>query len=154
MSDNTKSPISEVVEQAMKNYEQALQASLRLQGESSKWWTDFMTQTAAPSDWQKRWNAAAVETIPVVQQRMEESLRLLEQGSKTSLELMKQALQVTATDSAASAQSKVQALWEASLQALRNNAHAVSQANAKVVESWMQLFSKQTETAAPGKKGA
>lgn len=152
MSDNSKSPISEVVEQAMKNYEQALQASLKLQEESSKWWTDFMTQTAAPADWQKRWNAAAAETIPVVQKRMEESLRLLDQGSRTSLDLLKQALQVAGTDSAANAQSKLQELWEASLQALRNNAQAVSQANGKVVESWMQLFAKQAEGAAPANK--
>ncbi len=145
MSDNIKSPLSEVVEQAMKNYDQALQAGLKLQEESSKWWTDFMTQTAAPADWQKRWNAAAVETIPVVQKRMEESLRLLDEGSRTSLDLLKQALQVASTDSAANAQSKLQGLWESSLQALRNNAQAVSQANAKVVESWMQLFSKESQ---------
>jgi hypothetical protein len=152
MSDNIKYPFSELVDQAMKNYEQALQAGVKLQEESSKCWTDFMNQTAAPADWQKRWNAAATETIPLIQKRMEESLRLVEQGSRTSLDLLKQALQVTGTDTPASAQRKVQELWEASLQALRNNAQAVSQANAKVVESWMQLFSKQSEAAAAASK--
>ena len=152
MSDNTKSPISGLVEQSMKNYEQALQAGLKIQEESSKWWNDCMAQTAAPADWQKRWNAAAMDTIPVVQKRMEESLRLLDQGSRTSLELLKQALQIAGTDSTANAQSKMQELWEASLQALRNNGQAVSQANAKVMESWMQLFTRQFETAAPKSK--
>ncbi|HEV8494727.1 MAG TPA: hypothetical protein VGR76_20780 [Candidatus Angelobacter sp.] len=144
--------MSDLVDQAMKNYEQALQAGVKLQEESSKWWTDFMNQTAVPADWHKRWNATAVETIPILQKRMEESLRLVDQGSRTSLDLMKQALQVTGTDSAASAQTKMQELWEASLQALRNNAQAVSQANAKVVESWMQLFSKQAHGAPSGTK--
>jgi hypothetical protein len=150
MSDNIKSPFSELVDQAMKNYEQALQAGVKLQEESSKCWTDFINQTAAPADWQKRWNAAAVETIPVLQKRIEESLRLVEQGSRTSLDLLKQALQAAATDS--HAQSNLQGLWEASLQALRNNGQALTQANAKAVESWMQLLSKAAESTPAGAK--
>jgi hypothetical protein len=152
MSDKTKSPISELIEEAMKKYEQALQASLKLQQESAKCWTDFMAQTTAPADWQKRWKATASEAIPLLQKRTEESLRLLDQGSRTSLELLRQALEVTITDSPASAQTKVQGLWESYLQALRNNAQAVSQANAKVTESWMQLFSGGADAAAPKTK--
>jgi hypothetical protein len=140
MSDKAKTPMSELMDQAMKNYEQALQASLKLQEESSKWWTDFMTQATAPADWQNRWRTTANQSIPVVQKRMEESLRLLEQSSRTSLELLKQAMAVSVSDSTASAQTKLQELWEASLEALRNNAQVVSQANGKFVESWMQLL--------------
>lgn len=152
MTDKTKSPISELVEEAMKNYEQALQAGLKLQQESAKCWTEFMAQTTAPADWQKRWKAAATEAIPVLQKRTEESLRLLDQGSRTSLELLKQAVEVANSDSPASAQTKLQDLWESSLQALRNNAQAVSQANAKVVESWMQLFSRGADATTPKSK--
>jgi len=148
MSDN-KNTMSELMEQAMKNYEQALQSGLKLQEESSRWWTDFMTQSTTATDWQKRWKTTATQTIPIVQKRMEESLRLVEQSSQTSLDLLKQALAVTASDSPANAQTKVQQLWEASLRALRQNAQAVAQANAKVVESWMQLFTAGTETGAP-----
>jgi hypothetical protein len=141
MSDKTKPPISELMEQAMKNYEQALQGGLKLQEESSRWWSDCMAQTAAPSDWQKRWKNAANQTIPIVQKRMEDSLRLIEQSSRTSLDLLKQAFAVSANDSTTNAQAKLQELWEASLEALRNNAQAVAQANGKFVESWVQLFS-------------
>jgi len=148
MSDN-KNPMSELMEQAMKNYEQALQSGLKLQEESSRWWTDFMTQSTTATDWQKRWKTAATQTIPIVQKRMEESLRLVEQSSQTSLDLLKQALAVTGSDSPANAQTKVQQLWEASLRALRQNTQAVAQANAKVVESWMQLLAAGTEPCAP-----
>jgi hypothetical protein len=140
MSDKTKNPMSELMEQALRNYEQALQSGLKLQEESSKWWSDFLGQTAA-SDWQKRWKSTANQTIPIVQKRMEDSLRLLEQSSRTSLDLLKQAFAVSANDSTASAQTKLQELWEASLEALRNNAQAVAQANGKFVESWVQLVS-------------
>ena len=146
MSDKIKNPMNELMEQAMKNYEQALQAGLKLQEESSKWWSDFMTQSAAPADWQKRWKTTANQTIPIVQTRMEDALRLLEQSSRTSLELLKQAVTVTTSDSSASAQMKLQQLWEASLETMRNNAQAVAQANAKVVESWMALFAAGAES--------
>ena len=154
MSDKTKSPISELMEQAMKNYEQGLQASLKVQEESSRWWTDFMSQTIATPDWQKGWKSTANQTIPVVQKRMEESLRLLEQSSRTSLELLKKALEVTCSDTSANAQSKLQELWESSLEALRTNARSVAQANSKFVESWMQLFAAgaEPETARPKAK--
>ena len=136
----------------MKNYEQALHAGLKLQQESAKCLTDFMGQTTAPADWQKRWKARADEVIPLLQKRTEESVRLLDQGSRTSLELLRQAMEVSITDSPASAQTKLQELWESYLQALRNNAQALSQANAKVTESWMQLFSGGAEAATPKTK--
>ena len=61
-------------------------------------------------------------------------------------------MEVTVTDSPASAQAKLQELGESYLQALRNNAQALSQANAKVTESWMQLFSGGAEAATPKTK--
>jgi hypothetical protein len=140
MSDKMKPPVSELMEEAMKNYEQALQAGLKLQEECSNWWTEVMTQNTTPADWQKRFKAAASQTIPIVQKRMEESLQLIEQSSRTSLELFKQAMAVNLNDSAGNVQAKLQELWEASLGAVRSNAQAVSQANAKFVASWMQLL--------------
>src|ERR1044072_5801671 len=113
MSDKTKSPVSELIEQSLRNYEQALQAGLKLQEESSKWWTGFMMQSSASADWQNRWKAAALETIPLVQKRMEESLQLLNEGSRTSLDLLREALKAAGNDSVLNAQSKMQDLWEA-----------------------------------------
>jgi hypothetical protein len=146
MNDQTKSPWCALVEQAIKNYEEALQTGVRIQEESSKWWTEFM-QSGAPAEWRQRWGSSAMDNIPVVQQRMEDALHLLEQGSRTSLDLMKRAMEVAMTETPAEAQGKLQDLWGASLQALRGNGQAVAQANAKVVEAWMQLFSR---AAAPG----
>ena len=154
MSDRTKTPMTELMEQAMKNYEQALQSGLKLQEESTKWWTDLISQTAAPADWQKRWRSTASQTIPVVQKRMEEALRVVEQSSRTSLNLLKQALALTVNDSAANTQTKLQELWEASLEAVRNNAQALTQANARVVESWMQLLSGSAEPEPSTTKGS
>lgn len=140
MSDKTQTPISELMEQAMKNYEQALQAGLKLQEESSRWWTGLMNPASAGAEWQKRWQKTASQSLPLVQKRMEESLRLVEQSSRTSLDLLKRAIALTASDSSANAQTKLQELWEASLGAVQNNTRAVCEANAKFTEAWMQLF--------------
>jgi hypothetical protein len=152
MSDNTKQPLSEVIEQALKNYQQALEAGLKAQEETAKWWTEFTAQEDSPADWHKRWSTAAIQMIPVLQKRMEESLRLLDQSGRSSLELLKQACQLVGSDSATSAQQKMGDLWEASLQALRKNALTVSQANAKAMESWMNLFSSPLGPAGGGRK--
>ena len=133
MNDKSKTPLAEMMEQAM-------QAGLKLQEESSKWWTESLAQSATPADWQKRWSASPSDAIRLVQKRMDDSLRLLEQSNRTSLELLKQAMAVTTVESPGDTQAKLQEMWEASLEALRKNAHAVTQTNAKVVESWMQLF--------------
>jgi hypothetical protein len=85
---------------------------------------------------------------------MEETLRLMEQSGRTSMDLLKQALEVGASDSAENAQNKVQELWEASLRVLRNNAQSFTQANGKVVEAWMQLFTRSTPEGKPKTKAA
>jgi len=149
MTDKTKPPVFELFEEAMKNYDQALQSGIKLQEDTARWWTECMTKAVAPQEWQKRVQALASDTIPIMQKRMEESLRVVEQSARTSLDLLKQALDTVQSDSAASAQSKLQDLWEASLQAFRNNAQALTQANARVIESWSQLFTQASEAATP-----
>jgi hypothetical protein len=142
------------MKQAIKNYEETLQTGLKLQEQSAKWWTDCLAQAGANADWQKSWKATANQTIPIIQKRMEESLRLVEQGSRTSVELLKQALAVAASDSTAAAQAKLQELWTASLEASRNNAQAVSQANGRFIESLVQLFPNAAEPTSSKSKAA
>jgi len=151
MSDKFKPPGCELFEQALKNYDQAFQAGLKAQEEAFKGLFDCAGKMQAPKDWQKRWNTTIVESLPLVQKRIQESLQVVEQTSRTSLELLKQAFEAGRLDNDAGPQTKFQELWEASLQTLRTNAQAVVQLNAKAVESWMQCVQKCVE--APVAKG-
>jgi hypothetical protein len=149
MTTKDKAQNYELFEQALKNYEQALQAGLKLQQESAKWWTDLLAQSGSPQEWQARFNELASESMVAAQKRMEENLKLVEQSSRTGIDLLKQAVDATKVDSVSTGQAKLQELWEASLAALRANATAINQANTKLVESCIQFAPKVKTAAAP-----
>lgn len=148
MTDKSKAQRYELFEQAMKNYEQALQASLKLQQESAKWWMDLLSHTGSLPEWQAKLNQMSADSMSIAQRRMEENLKLIEQGSKTSLQLLKKAMETANVDTLPAAQAKVEELWQASLEALRSNANAISQANVKWLESWMQFVPKSSSRTA------
>jgi len=142
MTDKAKMQGSELFEQAMKNYEQALQSGLKLQQESARWWMDLMTQAGSPQEWQHRFSEVAAGSMANLQKRMEENLKVVEHNSRVSVELLKKAVDAAKADTVAAGQAKVQELWDASLEALRANTTAINQVNAKWVESWMQFVPK------------
>jgi hypothetical protein len=142
MNEKARSQGYELFEQAIKNYEQALQAGLKLQQESAQWWMDLMKQGGSPQDWQAKVNAVAAESLSVAQKRMEENLKLVEHSSRTSMDLLKKAMDAMKTDTVLAGQTKLQELWESSLEAVRGNAAAIGEANAKWVESWMHMMPK------------
>jgi hypothetical protein len=147
MSAKSGTQVQELFQEALKNYGQALQAGLKMQEDTAKWWTDFMAQANSPQEWQTRMNKLAADAIPQVQQRIAESLKTIEQTSRASLDLLQRACQTAPVDSVSAAQAGLNELWESSLQAMRQNAQAITQANSKVVESWLQCW-PQARTAA------
>jgi polyhydroxyalkanoate synthesis regulator protein len=153
MSDKSRNQGNELFQQAMKNYEQALQAGLKLQQDSGKLWMDMMAQAGSPQEWQSKANEVASESLSMARTRMEENLKLVEQSSRSSLDLLKQAMEATKADTIAAGQNKMQELWESSLEAVRANATAINQANAKWAEAWMQMMPK-TKPAASAKPAA
>jgi len=149
MSERTK-PVSQLFEQAMTSYEQAFKTGLRLQEESGRWWTSLLEQTGPTRDWQRTVRTMAAEMLPEAQKRMEDGLRLVEQNSRASLELLKlfkKAVEVPRTNPLAESQTQLLSFWEASLNSMRDSAQAVAQANTQAMESWLELFRKGTEMA-------
>ena len=148
MAEKIKPAGTELFEQALKNYDQAFQAGLTAQEEVFKGILNCAGKMQAPEDWQKRWSAMVAESLPQAQKRIEESLKMVEQCSSKSMELLQQAFDAGKIDANSGAQAKIQELWEASLTTLRTNAQAYTQLNAKAVESWVQYFQRFIETSA------
>jgi hypothetical protein len=142
MTDNTKAPGTDLFEQAVKNYEQALKTGVRLQEECGKWWTDVFKQTTGPQDWQKAAGSALNEAFPAAQKNVEETLRLMEQSTRASLDLFKKATETLQSTSVADGQARVQKLWQTSLDLLQQNGQAMTQANTRLVETWTKLARK------------
>jgi len=149
--EKTKSG-TDLFDQAMKSYEQAMKTGAKLQEESARFFSNLVGQTSSPQDWQKRAKTMMHDFIPQTQKVVDEGLKLIEQTSRTSVELLKKAVAAGQPTSAPDAQAKFLGLWEASLNAMRDTAVSVTQANNKAVESWVAYARKNCEAAAPGTK--
>ncbi len=76
---------------------------------------------------------------------MDDTLQVMEQNSRRSMELLKKAGDVASTMSCAELQQKLQSLWEESLQLLRSNTAAVVEVNNRALDTWMELVQNQAE---------
>lgn len=151
MTDKTKAPLAEMFDQAMKNYDQALKTGLKMQDELTKWWSSVYSQPPWSPEWQQKMATAAEEAIPVAQKNLEDTLKLIEQNSRTSMDLLRQAMEAGQGISNADGQARWQRLWQTSLGALQSNAQALTSANARWMTTWTALVQRAMEPAATGK---
>lgn len=140
IQDKTKAS-ADLFEQASKNYEQILKSGMKLQQESTQWWANAMSEAGSP-EMQKKLKAVADDLIPQTQKNIDEWLKTVEQNSRTGIDLLKKAMAVTQSASLQEAQTKVFGLWEASLNSMCETTQAVTQANTKAMESWMDFVRK------------
>lgn len=140
-------PVSDLFDQAMKSYEQAWKTGAKMQEESAKYFSSFVSQTTTPGDFQKRVKAITEDFIPLTQRSFDEGMKMIEQSSRTSVELLKKAVAAAQATSPQDAQAKMLGLWEASLNAMRDSVIAVTQANNKALESWVACARKGGEPA-------
>lgn len=145
--DKTK-PATDLLEQALKNYEQAWRTGAKMQEESARFFSNLVTQAAGPQDWQKRVKAMTDDFIPQTQKSLDEGLKLLEQNSRASVELLKKAVGAAQSTSPQEVQTRLLGLWEASLNTMRETMVSVTQSHQKAVESWMSYARKTGETTA------
>ena len=141
-------PMTDLFDQAIKNYEQALRTGLKLQEDSGKLWTNLINHTHSPQDWQRKAKSISDDFIPQTQKAMDDGIKLIEQNTRTSVELLKKAVATAQSASVQEAQSRFLGLWEGSLTALRDTTQSVTQANTKAVEAWMEFVRKSAEPAA------
>ena len=90
--------------------------------------------------------------IPQTQKTLDEGLKVIEQSSRASVELLKRAVAAGQPTSVQDAQAKFLGLWEASLNAMRDTAVSVTQANNKAIESWVSYARKNSGRATAGAK--
>ena len=133
------SRVSGLFDDAVQSFNEAVKAGTKVQEEIGKWWTDALQQAGPVEDWQKKSKAVMSDAIPAAQKNAEELLKLVEQNYKKSLAMLKKAWDVERGDAAAVC-GKTQELWESSLELVRDNAQAMSQANLKMMEVWAGLL--------------
>lgn len=146
--DTKTNPISEMTDTAVKNYEQAIQAGLKLQEDAGRWWSSMLNQAACAQEWQKRLNSmsgVANDLLPLAQERLEETMRLVEKNGRVGAGLMKQAIDAVQTPAIADSQAKWMEFWTSSVGAARSTAGACAQLGSKAIDSWFDFVQKNTE---------
>ncbi len=140
--------MSDMADEAMKNYDQVVKTTLRVQEEASRYWTSLLSRSASAQDWQRpvsAFTAIANGVLPQAQKRMQEVLELAENNTKASVELMKKAVEVMQTPGMAERQARWMDLWATSLGAARSNAEAVMQIGSRAVNSWVNFVQKSSD---------
>ena len=80
-----------------------------------------------------------------------EALKVIEQNSRTGVELLKKAVAASQATTIQDAQAKSVAFYEGCLNAMRDTALAVTQATSKATESWLGYVRRSTEPVAARK---
>jgi hypothetical protein len=134
--------VSELFDQAVETFNGALKTGLKVQEEATRWWLDVLGDAGSLQKVQHKLQEIVEDALPAAQKNAEECLKVLDRGSRTSMELLKKAFETGQSQSASEIQAKVRDLWEASLTALRSNAQAVVQLNARALEACSDLVGK------------
>ncbi len=153
-TEDKSKPVNELLDQALKNYEQAWKTGARMQEESARYFSNLVTQATGPQDWSKRAKAMADELVPQTQKTLDEGLKLMEQNGRASVELLKKAISAAQATTPQEAQTRLLSLWEASLNTMRESVTTFSQTQQKAWEAWMNCARKSAETVSSTVAGA
>ena len=143
-------PMSEMADTAMKNYEQTIRTSLKMQEEAGRWWNSMLNQAACAQSWQKRFGnvtSVAEGLLPLAQERVEEFVGIVGKNSRVGAGLMKQAIDAAQTPAFAESQTKWMEFWTSSIGAARTGAGAMAQMGSKAMDSWFDFIQKNTDAA-------
>ena len=149
MPSVTEAPFTGLVDQAVQTFGETLKAGVKVQEQVAAYWSEALGKNCPAGEFQRKAKTFFTDAVPAAQRNAEELLRLLEQNYKRSVDLLKKAFEPGNVTAAGDAQAKVQALWEQSVELVKENAQAMAQTNLKVLELWADFF-RQNGVAVPG----
>ena len=137
-SANNGANVNEMFEQAAKLFENALQAGIRIQQESSKSLMEMMSQAGSPQQWQKKAQTAMEQAMAIAQKNVDEALGVMNENAKSNLELLQKAFS-RPVESASDIQARTSEAWETAIGSLRRNAEMMVRSSNRVLESWNEI---------------
>ncbi len=140
---------AELLEQAGRNYTNAVRNGFKMQEELATQWMEFCRNTTGTETMPQTFKDFFENTAPLAQQSADQAWKLIEQSTKRSMDLMTKAFDAGRCVNPADAQGKLERLWEESLSVLRENAQAMVQANARLMESWAEVAKSNLERVTP-----
>lgn len=134
--------------QTLENYQEAARAGLRAQEQMTDYWQRMMFPVRSPLGWQRRAEEFADAAARAVKANIEDSMRIMNRTAQAGLDMLDQAFEAGQDAGQADARNRMRDLWELSLDAVRANSRAITQANAQMLDWWNGLVG-QTVASAP-----
>jgi polyhydroxyalkanoate synthesis regulator protein len=138
----TTTGANELFNQAVETFETAIRTGVKMQEEYARWFAHMLSDVGSPQEWQSKGQTIISESMQMAQKNFDEAIRMMNENTRTGLELMQQAFETRQAGSTSDAQARTREIWETALGALRNNTEAVVQANSRMLETWAELAKK------------
>ena len=119
MAAATEKMATDLMSQAMESFAGAMRTGLKVQEETAKWWLEAIGDAGSITCMQKKAQEFVDNAVPTLQQNAQECLKVLDQNSRNSLELLKKAYEAAQSESVAEVQAKMRDMWETSLATVR-----------------------------------
>lgn len=134
--------------QAMKAWETAAEAGVKMQEECAKWVRQMFCESPAVSGLLEKGQKTVNETIAKSQESVDEAISLMNQQAEASLKLIQKALEIHDAESPAEGSGKLTGWWQAALETMRINNQAVLKSNSKILSTWSEMARKVNGEAA------
>ncbi len=134
--------------QAMRAWETAAEAGVKMQDECSKWVRQMFCESSTLHDLYQKGQKMMSEAIAQSQENVDEAIRLMNQQAEASLKLIQKALEVRDTESPGDDPQKLTDWWQAALDTMRTNNQAVLRANSRILSTWSEMARKVNGDAA------
>lgn len=144
-AQETENFVTEMSDQAFKNWEKAFRSGIKLQEQTAQWWNESLNTFSVAQDWQKRvlqMTSLASGMIPQAQRQMEQAIELAGKNTRTASELYQKVMDAAQTPLVPEKDSKWMDFWTASVRAARSNTEALMEMNNQAVSAWMQFMRK------------
>lgn len=134
---------NQMIQSALKFYEEALKSGIQLQEDSLKLWKEVLDQVGSPEDLRKKLEQLMQDVLPQSRERMDDVVALFQQNAKECTDILSKTMNVYQAGSIPESQNRLQDLVETSLAALRTNVHAVVDTNTRIMKTWDDMFAKK-----------
>jgi len=134
---------TDLMKQAMESFSGAMRTGLKMQEEAAQWWMGALGDVGSPLGLQKKAQELMSSAVPMFQNNAQECLKVLDQNSRNSLDLLKKGFEVAQSESVAEVQAKLREMWERSLAEVRSNVQSVVQLNSRIMQTCSDFLSKE-----------
>jgi hypothetical protein len=131
--------VNEMFSQAARVFQNAIEAGIRVQEQTTKTMSEIISGFNSPQKWQEQAQSTVEQMMASAEKGMHDVVELMSENTKTSLDLLEKAFEAQAAMAKGDGQGQTRELWETAIGSYLRNAEIMVQANSQMLESWRQM---------------